>query len=466
MALTTNAIVLMAIPWLTLATAHAAENTNDAGTAAGQHAIIANPGSADPANTATGQAPDSRWLTSAGIGLFIHYGIASAGGVELSWAMVKDANFNPKNRGVITPNAYYALAPQMTAADYHPERWLKAAKDAGFGYAVLTTKHHDGYTLWPSAYGDMGVQQFLPGRDLVKEFVTACRTVGLRVGLYYSPPDWYFERHTRSWRYKSDGSAAAPYLDMDHHPVPSIPPVDAKARADYINGQLRELLTGYGAIDYLWFDGFCPGVMDQAAIRSLQPGMLMNERQHKVGDVITYPYEVKLPTSRPTGVWEYCFPLQPNWGYAKNAQVSPLSSMTERLARCRSWGGNVLANFGPQPDGEMPSEYYTFMKDMSAWMSWAAPAVTDVQPAVDPERCNLPTTVRGSTWYVFLPLPVKDSPTTDQEVTIACDEPPRSVKRLRTGQELPVAFAEKIARFSVGHDPQLKATEIVEICWK
>jgi hypothetical protein len=61
---------------------------------------------------------------------------------------------------------------------------------------------------------------------------------------------------------------------------------------------------------------------------------------------------------------------------------------------------------------------------------------------------------------------VKDSPTTDQEVTIACDEPPRSVKRLRTGQELPVAFAEKIARFSVGHDPQLKATEIVEICWK
>jgi hypothetical protein len=92
--------------------------------------------------------------------------------------------------------------------------------------------------------------------------------------------------------------------------------------------------------------------------------------------------------------------------------------------------------------------------------------VTDVQPAVNPERCSLPTTVRGSTWYVFLPLPAKDSPTAAQEVTVTCDEPPRSVKLLRTGQELTVSFSDNIARFGVGCDPQMKTTEIVEILWK
>jgi alpha-L-fucosidase len=206
--------------------------------------------------------------------------------------------------------------------------------------------------------------------------------------------------------------------------------------------------------------------MDQAAIRKLQPAMLMNERQHMAGDVITYPYEVKLPKSRPSGLWEHCFPLQPCWGYAENAPIAPLSSLTARIARCRSWGGNVLANFGPRPDGEMPSEYYVFMKNMAEWMSWAAPAVTDVQPSVEPERCNLPTTVRGSTWYAFLPPPDGNAPAAPRTVTITCDEAPKSVRKMHSGLELAVAFSDRTARFSVEPDPRMTATEIIEIRWR
>ena len=466
MIISTKTLLLTSLLCWAAGTAQAAEKADNSEVAAGQHAVIAHPGTPPLSNTSATPHVDSRWFSSAGMGLFIHYGIASAGCVELSWAMIKDATFNQKNRGVITPNTYYALAPQMTAANYHPERWLKAAKEAGFGYAVLTTKHHDGYTLWPSAYGEMGVRKFLPGSDLVKEFVTACRNVGLRVGLYYSPPDWHFERHTRSWRYKSDGTAAAPYLDMNHEPVGSIPPVDTKARADYLNGQLRELLTNYGPLDYLWFDGSCAGLMDQASIRQLQPGMLMNERQHSSGDVITYPYEVKLPETRPEGLWEHCFLLQPNWGYTRPVQVGPLSTMTERLARCRSWGGNVLANFGPQPDGEMPPEYYNFMKDMAGWMSWAAPAVTDVLPAVEPERCNLPTTVRGSTWYVFLPANKSKESGPSQEVRIACEHKPKSITVLRTGKNIESNFASGTLVFTVPGDPEVTANDLVAVEWE
>jgi alpha-L-fucosidase len=149
MIISTKTLLLTSLLCWAAGTAQAAEKADNSEVAAGQHAAIANPGTPPLSNTSAMPHVDSRWFTSAGMGLFIHYGIASAGNVELSWAMIKDATFNQKNRGVITPNTYYALAPQMTAANYNPERWLKAAKEAGFGYAVLTTKHHDGYTLWP-----------------------------------------------------------------------------------------------------------------------------------------------------------------------------------------------------------------------------------------------------------------------------------------------------------------------------
>ena len=116
--------------------------------------------------------PDAQWFPDASLGLFMHWGIHSVVGAQPSWDMIADYEWGGR---VSPPDKYYALAERFNPQDYDPNKYLKAAKDAGFTYAVLTTKHHDGYALWPSKYG-IGTKQYMNGRDLLKEYVDACRT--------------------------------------------------------------------------------------------------------------------------------------------------------------------------------------------------------------------------------------------------------------------------------------------------
>lgn len=206
----------------------------------------------------------------------MHWGIHSVVGAQPSWDMI--ANYEWGGR-VSPPDKYYALAERFNPRDYDPNKYLKAAKDAGFTYAVLTTKHHDGYALWPSKYG-IGTKQYMNGRDLLKEYVDACRANGLKVGFYFSPRDWHYpglmhpnEFDAKTWR--------------------DLPPItDSAANQQayeqflaFVMAQMEELLTRYGKIDMLWLDGMnWRGVADMhteqvyAWIRSLQPGILVNDR--------------------------------------------------------------------------------------------------------------------------------------------------------------------------------------------
>lgn len=402
-----------------------------------QHDIIGV--SKSEVKTAFKSQADTTWFKQAGLGLFIHFGIASVGGhQDLSWSMIKDTPWNKHNLDVLTPNAYYALANNFNPTNYNPDEWLKAAKEAGFGYAVMTTRHHDGFALWPSAYGDLNIKQFMGGRDLVKEFVEACRRNGLRVGFYYSSPDWYHERDYKTWGYNTKGTPESPHLDMNHQPVTALPkrPADFEAEtAAYLNGQIHELLTQYGQIDYLWFDGSQKGVMSLAEIKKLQPAILINDRQHGSGDVMTAQYEGKLPKERPHFLWEHCFSMVGAWSYTKPVHCQPAESIEEKLAKCRTWGGNVLADFGPQPDGDMPPEYYQCLTQLKVWMEWAASAVVGVQPGPYPEKCNVPMTVNGDSWYAFLPT-VKAGDQT--QIILKTTAIPQAACLLQTGRALPI----------------------------
>ena len=159
--------------------------------------------------------PGAQWYPDAGLGLFLHWGIASVKAMNISWPMIpgralaakriddsaereriireRDWNLNGKPPQ-ITPNQYWAMAKDFNPQSYDPDKWLRAAKDAGFQYAVLTARHHEGFALWPSKFGDFNTKNYMGGRDLVKDYVEACRKNGLKVGLYYSPPDWHFDR--------------------------------------------------------------------------------------------------------------------------------------------------------------------------------------------------------------------------------------------------------------------------------
>jgi alpha-L-fucosidase len=430
-------------------------------------------------NTAIFQDPARKWFPQAGLGLFIHWGISSVSGQhDLSWGMM---NHFPWTKHPLTPEAYWALADRFDPQDYHPEKWLQAAKEAGFGYAVLTARHHDGYALWPSQYGDFSTRTKLGGRDLLRPYVEACRKVGLKVGFYYSAPDWHFHRDHMSFGYGSKGTPESPHLGTKHQRVdlPKQPEDFADKYLDYVNGQITELMTCYGKIDILWFDGGAgstarSAMLSQEAIRKLQPDIIINDRAHGHGDFHAGP-ECELPTNRPSGCWEYCGGLTSCWGYRSNEEnLNPRSvavSLLNRLAVCRAWGGNVLANSGPRPSGEMPKSYYGVMEILKSWMASRRESVYDVQAGPYPERANVPVTVRGKKWYLHL-LPAganaKDDPGVlqgDGPLVLKGVEKPKSVVMLGSGESLDSQFDAGTLSIRVPQTLRTRLVDVVKVKW-
>lgn len=430
-----------------------------------QQALIGAAASGKPGSLL--QDPAKQWFPEAGLGLFIHWGLSSVDGHhDLSWGMMAGCPWNPKSKA-LTPEAYWGLADRFNPQDYHPAKWLQAAKDAGFGYAVFTTRHHDGYALWPSAYGDFSTRTKLGGRDLVREYVDACRKVGLKVGFYYSPPDWRFQRHYMSFRYGSKGTADSPHFGVNHEPVQlQQKPADFDAQyIAYVNGQITELMTRYGKIDLLWFDGGAgPKMISQEAIRAMQPDILINDRGHGKGDYRT-GYECKLPTQRPEGCWEHCTGLTNCWGYTVGSEKADArrlaSGMLNSLVKCRAWGGNMLPNCGPRPTGEMPDSFYGCMDLLKTWMATRRESVVGVQAGPYPERSNVPVTVRGKTWYLHL---LVDDGKSDPAVLKGVEKP-RQATLLGTGRTLDFQFDQNTLTISVPKELRTKLVDVVKVEW-
>ena len=436
---------------------------------ADQHDVI---GVAAPRPSAAGSAGSSdHWFPQAGLGLFLHWGLASIpGNLDLSWGMMKNTPWDAgaQNRNKLTPAAYFALAQQFQPMNYHPDHWLQAAKEAGFGYAVLTTRHHDGFALWPSQHGDFSTRTYLAGRDLVREYVDACRRQGLKVGFYYSPPDWHFERQYRSFGYGTKGTAESPHLGLNHEPVelPERPADFEEKYVSYVNGQLEELLTWYGHIDYLWFDGSAgPKVLSREQIRKLQPGIIVNDRQHGRGDVATAHYEYQLPKAPPAGWWEHCFSMVGAWGYTKPEHCAPANLLISKLARVRTWGGNVLANYGPRPDGEMPDCFYQSMAEIKDWMARGGTSLVGVAAGPFPDQCNLPVTVRGKTWFVHLLPKTSDGPASEGTILLTGTVRPERAVMLATGKTLAVSAAGDRFTLEVPREWRTGSDDVVMIAW-
>lgn len=345
--------------------------------------------------------PDAQWFPQASFGLFIHWGIHSVAGIEPSWAMIKDyrSGYSPAHH---PPENYYKLAAQFDPQDYDPEKWIVAAKSAGMTYVVLTTKHHDGYCLWPTAYGKYNTRTFLGGRDLLQPYVNACRKHGLRVGFYFSPRDWSFPGY--------------PLIDVDFDykkrgEFPPVDPIENRERFEafyvYIRGQMEELLTRYGKIDLLWFDGVdWHGIHDPhtletiARIRSLQPHIVCNDRWQNTGDFKTP--ECRLPEGRPAGWWEACAIWNGHWGYNADQPFKSNAWVLENLVTCRKWGGNFLLNCGPDPHGRMPAGFYERCLELSRWITHSGESVIGADPSPGDEKADVPITARDGKWFLHM----------------------------------------------------------------
>ena len=380
------------------------------------------------------QHRDAQWFPDAGLGLFLHWDPASTQAIPLGWSMipgrkllgmeitpaeferivrVRDFNLDGKKSPIITPNEYWALAKDFNPDNYHPDVWLKKAKEAGFTYAVLTTKHHGGFALWPSAYGGYNTKNYINGRDLVKEYVEACRNAGLKVGLYFSGPDWHFEREYRNFLYRP--LPGLPALDPDLQPrttshTPEEITAHQKAYADMVRGQVEEMLTNYGKIDLLWFDGRPPLpdgqiAISQERIRELQPGIVINTRMHGKGDYIT-PERVLPETLRlKSDEWgEFCSPWN-YWSYVKTP-FRPLNAILTDLVRSRNAGVNFLLGFGPMSNGDWAPEAYENVAKLEEWMKINGEAIHGTRALPEGEKASVLASSKVDVRYLYL-LPEK-----------------------------------------------------------
>lgn len=410
--------------------------------------------------------PDAQWFPRAGLGLFMHWGIHSVAGVQPSWAMMDRCSFSGPR---LPPAEYYKLLNHFDPQAYDPDRWLAAAARAGFTYAVLTTKHHDGYTLWPSATTRYGTHSHLGGRDLLKPYVDACRNNGLKVGFYFSQRDWSYPQFPMGsipFDYPTYKARSSP---QTCHKVGYIPDQAAfDDFFDYTMAQICELMTRYGQIDVLWFDS-CdwPGVDDRhqearQEVRAMMPGIVMNERWGKghTGDFSTW--ECKLPPIRPAGWWEACAIWDGHWGYNHQKPLSSNAWLLDNLTSIRGWGGNFLLNIGPTPEGTMKPGFYRRCEELAEWMGINGESVTDVQGL--PEACTSshPVTVGDKAWYVHMPSaewPIRDIHITNMP------KQPKLITMIRTGRELSFCWSDHTLTLLVKNQPRdaLSLTSEVDV---
>jgi len=429
-----------------------------------EHDVIGNVASNDDKHTTH---PGAQWFGDAGLGLFIHWGIASVRAMNISWPM-----FDRGTGAAITPNEYWTQAKDFNPKHYDPDKWLKAAKAAGFTYAVLTTRHHEGFALWPSKFGDFNTKNFMGGRDLLKPYVEACRRNGIKVGFYYSPPDWYFDRDFLNFTRKQ-GATRGP--DGQPRTTQKSPEEIAKHKAEYaamVKGQIEELLTRYGKIDLLWFDGKPPGqkgddIIPLERIRELQPAIVVNPRLHGHGDFKTY--ERKLGADKPATGWaEFCDTWTDYWPHVADAPFRAPGYVLSKLASARAVHANYLLGVGPTSDGTFVDGIYENMAAVGAWMKKNRAAVVAAKPLPAEESASVPATAAGSARYLFL-LPVfkeggkrdKDLlPPTDTKVTLKGVSKPKAVRLVGDNSKLKYDYADGVLTIDV---PAQKRTSLVDV---
>ena len=317
-------------------------------------------------------ADDLKWYQDARFGMFIHWGI---------YAIPARGEWIKQNENIREEN-YQPYFETFDPVNYNPREWARAARQAGMKYAVMTTKHHDGFCLFDSKFTDYKATNTPARRDLTREYVDAFRAEGLKVGFYYSLLDWHHPD------YPIAGDRIHPFRNdpayQDHHG-------NLPRYADYMRNQVEELLTQYGKIDLIWFDFSYDEMRGEAwkaselveMVRRLQPGILIDNRlggNIKAVEPEMYAGDFASPEQiiPPEGVtneagqpipWEACITLNDHWGYA-SADKNWKSAMTvvRTLVECVSKGGNLLLNVGPTAKGEIPLECLDILADVGEWM--------------------------------------------------------------------------------------------------
>ena len=357
---------------------------------------------------------DTSWFTHDRFGMFIHFGLYAMP-ARHEWV---------KKRERISEEKYELYFKHFHPDLYEPREWARQAKAAGMKYVVMTTKHHEGFCLFDSKYTDYKSTNTPCGKDLIREYVDAFRTEGLRVGFYYSLIDWHHPHFTID-------IAHPRCLDSDAYEQNR--GRDMKIYAQYMRDQVTELLTNYGKIDILWFDysykrsaknSNLPEWMQGkgredwesekliATARALQPEIIIDNRADMEQDLWTpEQYQpTKWVTHEQTGelvTWEACQTFSGSWGYYRDEMTWKSPEMLIRmLINTVSVGGNLLMNVGPTARGYLDYRAEEALKVYADWMKYNSRSIygcTMAEPEfVPPADCRYTQTVAGDRLYVHI----------------------------------------------------------------
>jgi alpha-L-fucosidase len=295
-------------------------------------------------------------------GMFIHWGPVSIKGTEIGWS-----------RGRQVPiEEYDQLYTQFNPVNFDADAWVLLAKDAGMKYLVITSKHHDGFSLWDSEYTDYDIMNTPFARDVLRELSDACKRHGIQFSVYYSLADWYHPDYPLG---SPGGQTEKAQPNMPRY-------------VEFVRNQTRELIDNYGPLGVMWFDGEWeePWTREYgndlyAYLKDLQPSLLINNRVSKgrqgmsgttlqtdlnAGDFDTPEQEIgRFNNERP---WESCITLCRQWAWKPDDEMKSLKESLHTLVGSVVGDGNLLLNVGPMPDGRIEPRQAARLREMGAWL--------------------------------------------------------------------------------------------------
>ena len=375
------------------------------------------------AETQAEQAERLKWFVEARFGMFIHFGAYSLASRH-EWV---------KNYENISDADYQKYVDNFDPDLFDAKEWVAAAKDAGMKYIVLTTKHHEGFCLFDSKYTDYKSTKTPFGRDIVKEFTDACHEAGIKCGFYYSLLDWHHRDYTLDYWYPGCKGKTKEELAVLNKGR------DFSKYVEYMHNQVRELLTGYGKIDILWYDFTAQfegapwwdtfkhtedwkGKELLALTRELQPGIIVNDR---LGSGV--PADIVTPEQRKTGKWpmwngkrapswETCQTFSGSWGYYRDEMTwKDIRQLLIMIIDNVSKGGNTILNVGPTGRGVFDARAKNRLAKIGEWMKFNGRSIygCTIAPAdiEAPEGTILTFNPKRNRLYVhLLEYPIKTMP--------------------------------------------------------
>lgn len=314
-----------------------------------------------------------QWWTDARFGMFIHWGLY-AQAARHEWV---------KKRERISDEDYQKYFELFNPDLFDPTEWAKKAKAAGMKYAVITTKHHEGFCMFESDFTDYNIMNTPYGKDIIKQWVEAFRAEGLGIGFYYSLIDWHHPEYTIDRVHPQSANTQEEYDKLNEGR-------DMAVYRDYLKNQVREILTNYGKIDVLWLDYSFPGQFGKGRddwgsvelikmVRELQPEILVNDRldlkDYWGGWDFTTPEQFKVQSWPEVDgkkiPWETCQTFSGSWGYYRDEHTwKDNKQLLVLLIESVSKGGNVLLNVGPTARGTFDHRADEALAGMGEWMKF------------------------------------------------------------------------------------------------